>query len=235
MSSSEYFDIEEVDNINDDPRMDPYMAMDLEFTFGVMDTQEEYETFKQQYDEIDDRRFKKMISDSMTVPMSTLGMNKWFDDYLITFKDQFTLDNFKVNVEQVLKSPYDEPTKLVGEQLMVAIVEGLPNVGHDDYLKTKNGMASKALQKVYRVDGVGTVGFYLSDEDVALKVAESLYKKAAVKLNEMDPKMKIKPEMLLNYPSHIITYELNNDGAYQASLIQRLNPKKDPQEIKNWK
>ncbi|WP_125709643.1 hypothetical protein [Companilactobacillus zhongbaensis] len=236
MSNSDYFKIDEVDDISSDLVMDPYMAMDLEFTFGVMDSAENFERFKKQYDLIDDRRFKNMISDSTTVEMSSLGMDHWFDDYMITFKDQFTLDNFKVNVSQVLQSPYDDATKLVGQQLMVAIVEGLPNAGHDDYLKTKSGMADQSLQKVYRVNGVGTVGFNFSDEDIAFKVAETLFKKASVKLNEMDPKMKLKPEMLYDYPSHIITYELNGNGDYQAVMpIKRLTPIKDPSEIKSWK
>lgn len=236
MSSSEYFEIQEVDDIDNDNQMDPYMAMDLEFTFGVMDTEESYETYRKQYDELDDRCFKNMISDSTTVPMRTLNMNSWFDNYLITFKDEFTLDNFKVNIEQVLNSGYDEPTKLVGQQLMVGIVEGLPNVGHDDFLKTKNGMAKQDIETVYRVQGVGTVGFYLSDEDVAMQVAEGLYKRAAVKLNDIDPKMKITSEMLYDYPSHIITYKLNEDGNYQAKMpIKRLIPKTDPKEIKSYK
>ncbi|MCH4007904.1 hypothetical protein [Companilactobacillus sp.] len=236
MSSSEYFEIQEVDSFGNDNRMDPYMAMDLEFTFGVMDTEENYETFRKQYDKLDDKRFKRMISDSVTVPMKSLGMDPWFDDYFLTVKDQMTLDNFKQNVDQVLNSPYDAPTKLVGEQLMVAIVEGLPSVGHDEFLQTKNAMAQSSADKVYRVYGVGTVGFNFSDYDIALQVAEAMYKKASVKLNDIVPEMKIESSMLLDYPLHIVTYDRNKDGDYEAiTPIQKLVPKKDPSEIKDYK
>ncbi|AKP66833.1 hypothetical protein [Companilactobacillus ginsenosidimutans] len=236
MTKSEYFGVQVVDDISKDNQMDPYMAMDLEFTFGVMETEKGYETFRKEYDAVEDERFKGMVSDSMTVPMKSLGLNEWFDDYLITFKDQATLDNFKKNLEQILKSKYDEATKLVGEQLMVAIVEGLPSVGHDDYLKTKNAMANRSVKKVYRVQGVGTVGFIFSDEDIAMQVAEKMYQKAAVKLNEMDPEFGIKSDMILDYPTHLITYSLNEKGVYVAdSQMKRLVPSKNPSEIEDYK
>lgn len=235
MSKSEYFEIQEVENFDGDNTMDPYMAMDFEFTFGVMDTEDKYESFLKQYDEIDDERFKGLVADSVTVPMKSLNLNKWFDDYLITFKDEPTLENFQENIGQVIDSDYDEPTKLVGEQLMVAIVEGLPNVGHDEYLQTKNGMAAQSLDSIYRIQGVGTVGFNFSSEDKAMEVAEAMYKKSCVKLNQLGENLDIDSNMLLEYPLHLIEYRLNDNGDYEAQLpLTKLIPIKDPNEITEY-
>ncbi|KRL66780.1 hypothetical protein [Companilactobacillus versmoldensis] len=232
MKESEFFKVTEVNNLDDDIQMDPYMAMNFEFTFGVVETNQRYQSYLTEYNRVDDARFKGLVESATTVPLSSLNVDQAFGDQRISFKDQATLDNFSDNIKQIQSSDYDAQTKYIGEKLMVAIVEGLPRNAHDDFLKTQNGMAQQNIDKVYAVHGIGTKSFYFDDLDLAVDVADEMYKKACQKINANGPQLDVEPDILMNYTSCIVTYQLGEKGVYQGTTpIYQMTPTKKPSSI----